>query len=114
MKDTGIVYICNLTNISNNGAMPFNALEKVSRHWFEARTIGLNRQYQAKGVSEQVDMLIRIPHDESVRIGQFAMLGDGSQFRITNATVVISDTDLLQTEITLQRLDRLYDVRANI
>lgn len=114
MRDAGTVTICELMNISDNGAMPVQVLMRQSRYWFEIRTIGVARQYQAKGVSEQVDLLIRIPYDESIRIGQYAVLGDGSQFVIDNATMVIDDDGLKQTEITLRRLDKHFDVRRRI
>lgn len=111
MKDGGILYICELLNIADNGEMPVQMLIKKQRHWFEQRVIGLSRQYQAKGVNEQVDMVVRIHYDNRIRIGEFAMLGDGSQYRIDNVTPVYDDDGLRLTELTLSRLERFYDVR---
>lgn len=112
MKDCGVLYICELLNLANNGEMPVQTLIKKQRYWFESRVIGLSRQYQAKGVNEQVDMVVRIPYDNRVRIGEYAMLGDGSQFRIDNVTPIFEEETLNVTELTLSRVDKHYDVRC--
>ena len=87
----------------------------------------MSRAYMAKGVNEQVDMLVRIDLDTDVHIGQFAVLGNGEQFRITNVTSgeeVFERTKqvnslyyrqpqivgLKYTELTLTRIEQNYDV----
>lgn len=113
MKDAGVLFICELENVQQNGLMPVQMLTKVAKYWFEMRTIGLSRQYQAKGVNEQVDLLVRIPYDNSVRIGEYVVLGDESQYHIDNTTPIINDDGLRQTELTLSRLDKNFDVRTD-
>lgn len=127
MRDDGVLYICDLVNVADNGDMPHEILNRVSKHWFDLRTIGVGRAYLAKGVNEQIDMLVRIDLNPNIRIGQYAVLGNGDQYRITNVTSgeeVFERTKqvsslyyrqpkivgLKYTEITLERLDHNYDV----
>lgn len=109
--DSGIMFPCHLENQASNGEMPDMVLVPFGKYWYGERMIGYNRQYLAKGVSEQVDMLIRIHHTRSIRIGDYAVLGNGEQYRITNVTMIVDDADGLRyTDITLQRLDENYEV----
>ena len=127
MRDDGVLYVCDLVNIADNGKMPKDMLVRKTKHWFDMRTIGMSRAYMAKGVNEQVDMLVRIDLDTDVHIGQFAVLGNGEQFRITNVTSgeeVFERTKqvnslyyrqpqivgLKYTELTLTRIEQNYDV----
>lgn len=109
--DDGIVYLCELNNEAEEGDMPKERLHKIARHWYGERTIGMNRQYLAKGVSEQIDLLIRIHWDRKARIGLYALLGNGEQFQITNVTRIEDDGNGLRySELTLERLEDFYDV----
>jgi len=84
MRHDGVLFVCDLTNTAENGEMPKEELTKINKYWFEMRPISFSRAYQAKGVNEQVDIVARIPLDTSIHIGQYAMLGNGEQYRITN------------------------------
>lgn len=127
MRDDGVLFICDLINTSENGDMPHEILQKVSKHWFENRYVGYGRQYSAMGVNQQVDLLCRFERDESVRIGQFALMGNGEQFRIDNVSHGQEENPRLKqyksdyyrtpvvaglkyTEVTLSRLESFYDV----
>lgn len=123
MMDAGLVTICTLENTAAEGDMPSMKLvpleyegEEVT--WgFEDRVVGMTRQYQAKGVSERVDMLIRIWR-APVRIGMYAVLTDyddqenpeGDQYRIDNVQQLTDDNGLKVTDLTLYRMDELYEV----
>ena len=110
-RDDGIVYLANLTNVADSGLKPTYTLTKISRDWYEERAVGFRRQYAAKGVNEQVDMLIRTHYNPKARIGRYAILGNGEQFRITNVTQGKDDETLLRyTELSLTRMDNLYEV----
>ena len=110
-RDSGIVYLATLTNTAAAGLKPEYFLTKISRSWYEERTVGFRRQYAAKGVNEQVDMLIRTHYNPKARIGRYAILGNGEQFRITNVTHGKDDETMLRfTELTLTRMDQLYEV----
>lgn len=108
--DDGVVFICELRNVAPNGFKPDNRLVKINRHMFAERMIGLNRQYLAKGVDEQVDMLIRIHHDRSVRIGMHAIIGNEDQFLIDNVQHLYDEDNLRCTDLTLRRLEKNYEL----
>lgn len=109
--DDGVVYICTLTNVAENGRMPKEVLTKIAKFWFAERTIGYNRQYLARGVNQQIDMLIRIHQYRQARVNYYAVLGNGEQYRITNVQHLIDDNDGLRyTDLTLERLDTNYDL----
>ncbi len=111
LKDDGIVNLCTLTDISAPGEMAHEVLTKVARHWFEERIVSFRRQYAAKGVNEQVDMVIRIHYDRRARIGMYAVLGNGDQYRIDGVTPIVDgDTRQKDTELTLSRLEKFYDL----
>ena len=81
-RDSGIVYLASLTNTAAAGLKPEYSLTKISRSWYEERMIGFRRQYAAKGVNEQVDMLIRINYLQKARIGLYAILGNEEQQQV--------------------------------
>ena len=124
MKDAGIVTICKLENIAPHGDMPREMLvplkdedENILTWQFEERVIGFSRQYNAKSVEERVDMLIRIWRCP-VRIGMYAVLTDyegqenpdGDQYRIDNVSNNVDENGLKITDLTLYRMDELYEV----
>ena len=110
-RDDGIVYLAQLTNTADAGLKPEYSLTMISRSWYEERSVGFRRQYAAKGVNEQVDMLIRINYTQAARIGLYAILGNGDQFRITNVMHGKDDETMLRfTELTLTRMDQLYEI----
>lgn len=119
--DDGIVRICSLENTADPGFMPKRRLNAKTEQYFEERGISQNRQYLAKGVSEQVDMVIRI-WDDGIRprIGMYAILTNyegqedagGDQFRIDNVQPLVNDEGLRVFDLTLSRMEDRYDVDA--
>ena len=108
--DSGILYLCELKNTAEPGDMPHDELVRIARHWYEERMIGMQRQYLAKGVNEQIDLLARIHHEPKARIGLYAVLGNGEQYRITNMSNGKNDDELRFTDLTLTRLEDYFDV----
>ena len=125
MMSEGLVVLCELTNLAEAGDMPRKVLSPLTEdgevlEWsFEDRVIGYNRQYVAMGVSERVDMLIRIWRAPA-RIGMYAVLTDyegqenpdGDQYRIDNVQHLLNEDGLKVTDLTLYRLDQLYEVSS--
>lgn len=109
--DDGVLQICTLKNEAASGAMPKEHLVPGKAYFYGERTVGYGRQYAAKGVNEQVDMLVRIWQDRSIRIGMYALI-DGDQYRIDNVQHLYDDDGLRVTDLTLNRLEDLYDVPA--
>ena len=132
MRDDGILFICDLTNSASPGDMPKEVLTKVGKYFFENRTIGINRQYLAKGVNEQIDRLVRIVKTQNIKIGQYAVLGNGEQYRIdfvthghdswsytrkykdgfVNGYRSPQINSLDWTELTLSKVENYYDVQT--
>lgn len=118
MMDAGTVTICTLDNVAGKGDKPVFKLNAGEAHFFEERMVGYGRQYEAKGVNERVDMLIRIWRDPSIRIGMYAILTDyegqenedGDQYRIDNVQQTLDKDGLKVTDLTLYRLDELYEI----
>lgn len=119
LMDDGLVQFYNLTNTAETGAMPVFTLSSAGEpQGFAEITVGMTRQYLAKGVDEQIDMMIQIwPEAIRPRIGQIAILSfyeyqedpDGDQFRITNVQRVDSDDGLQFFQLSLQKLEDNYD-----
>lgn len=116
--DAGTVTICNLLNTAEAGDQPKMQLVRGTVLYYEDRVVGYNRQYAAMGAGERVDMLIRVWRDASIRIGMYALLEDyegqeneaGDQYRISNVQHVTDDDGLKVTDLTLYRLEKLYEV----
>lgn len=112
LLDSGIIRICRLENKASKGMMPKEKLIPFSSAFYGERTVGYGRQYAAKGVNEQIDMLVRIWEDRSIHIGMYAVLENGEQYRIDNVQHLLDESGLKVTDLTLRRLDNLYDVAA--
>lgn len=113
MKDAGHISVCELHEIGEAGLMPVQMLVEVTSADFEERTFGMARQYAAKGVNEQIDLLVRIWRDPQVRIGMFAVVTSSEydgQYRIDDVRHQLDDDGLKVTDITLARLGENYDV----
>ena len=119
LMDDGTVEFFDLTNVADPGAMPEEKLVSAgSAQGFSEVTFGVTRQYLAKGVDEQVDMVIQIwPEAVRPKIGQIAVLtdyeyqedDDGDQFRIDDARKMQEDgLDFFQ--LTLRRLEDNYAI----
>ena len=68
---------------------------------------------QAQGVNERVDMLIRIWRTTEAHIGMYAVLShseNDGQYRITNVQQMLDEDGLKVTDLTLQRMDDLYEI----
>lgn len=109
MRDSGIVNIYATIQSSANGEMPTKHLRLFDQFFFEDRVVGYGRQYAARGVSQQVDRLIRIDRAEGVEIGMVAGI-DGKAYRLDNVQHLLDDHNLKCTDLTLSRLEADFDV----
>ena len=107
--DDGLITIYTLEKIGEPGDMPKEQLKTKSQHMYGERTIGYGRQYAAKSVNEQVDMLVRFWQDRSIHIRNYAGIDD-EQYIIDNVQHLKDEDGLPVTDLTLRRLDKLYEV----
>lgn len=111
LLDKGIATICELINVAEEGNKPKQMLTPIAQQWYGERAVGYNRQYAARAVNEQVDMLIRIwAEDVRPRIGRYILLDDGSQFQIRTVTYTVDEDQLPVYDIALSALEEDYDV----
>lgn len=112
MFDAGMVKICELVNTAAAGSMPKMALSPVASRYYEDRTVGYNRYYAAKGVNEEISLLIRVWRCREARVGMCAVLSssenDGT-YRITNVQNLTNGDGLKVTDLTLGKLEEKYD-----
>lgn len=110
MFDEGICKICQLENIAKKGDKPqYQRLEK-SKHWYEMRVVGINRYYAALQANNSIDYLIRIWQDQTITARDYCVLEDGKQYRITQVQHLLNDDGLKITDLSLERVDKLYDL----
>ena len=110
MLDAGVLTICSLVDSSTTGQKPIKRLQLGNDCFYGERIVGYGRQYAAMGVSERIDMLVRIWQDRSVRTGMYVLLENGEQYRIGNVQHLADCDGLLVTDLSLERLDDLYEV----
>ena len=109
--DTGIVTLCKLKDTNEAaGGMPAMYLIPVEWLFYAERAIGYGRQYAAFGANQQVDLLIRTWRTDAAGIGMYAVTEDKKQYRIDNVQHLLDEDGLKITDLTLRRLDKLYDV----
>ena len=110
LLDSGTLQLCCVKNTAPNARMPVEELIPGNIHYYGECAVGYGRQYAAMGVSQQVDLLARIWQDKAVRIGMIALLDTGEQYRIDHVQHLTDEDGLKVTDLTLRRLDELYDV----
>lgn len=110
LLDSGMLTVCTVKDVTVPGKMPVKKLIPGEQHYYGERVVGYGRQYAARGVSEQVDILARIWQDRSIRIGMYALLENGEQYRIGNVQHLKDEDGLLVTDLSLERLDDLYEI----
>lgn len=112
--DSGTMLLCRQTNTGEKGFMPTPKLTPYNKHWYQERTVGMHREYLARGVNERIDLYAYIHEDRKVRIGDYVVLGNGDQFYIDIINHVIEEnTNLRYTTLTCHRLDKNYDLATN-
>lgn len=111
LLDSGLLTICELINIAEPGNKPLQKLNPLAEQWYGERTIGYNRQYAAKSVNEQVDLLVRMwAEDIRPRIGHYVIVDNETQYRIDNVTLTTDEDGLTVYDMSLARLEKFYDV----
>lgn len=117
--DDGLIKICQLKNIAKNGLMPVYQLNLKSEHCFSEKQIGINRVYLAKGVDEQIDMVVEIQAEVyRPKIEDYAILTNydgqesdgGDQYRIKVVQPTFNDDGLKVYILTLSKIGENYDV----
>lgn len=107
MREGGILTICELQDVRENGFMPQEKLVPLGTAFFSYRTIGVTRLYAALGANRQIEMLVRCWNTELPAAEKYAVMEDGTQYRIDVAQPVV-DEDAL--DLTLVKLEEFFNV----
>ena len=110
---SGKIKLCRLSNVAAAGLMPVEKLKQYDEVFYEERTIGYNRLYAAQGANQQIDMLVRIWENRAVKIGDYIILEDGTQYRINAIQHLLNPDGLKCTDITLEKLEDYFDAEGN-
>lgn len=109
--DAGILRICKVDTEGENGTMQKEHLIPLRECFYGERTVGYGRHYAAKGASEQIDLLVRIWEDRGIRAGMYVVLENDDQYRVEFVQHLLDEDGLRITDLTLIRLDDLYDIQ---
>lgn len=112
MFDSGLLTLYNLRDISNKSGMPKMALVEVTKSYYSNRVIGYNRLYAAMGANCKVDKIVRIWRESQARTEQIVEFEDGEQYKITAVQNLKDDNNLSVTDLTLERIEELYEKYA--
>lgn len=119
MFDSGLLRVCELSQVAENGGMPVETLTETAKAFYGNRTVTAARMYQAFGADRQIDKLVRVPFDTEVQPDNYVVFENGEQFRIESATEVFpySTSGNMQSaynsraiELTLIKLGENYNV----
>lgn len=109
--DSGTLKICKREDTAENGDMPKEKLVAINKHWYQERTVGMNRLYLAMGANERIDLIAYVHEDRKIRPNMYAVIGNGDQFIIHHVEHVIEEnTNLRYTRLTLEKLEKYYDI----
>ena len=110
MFDSGLLRICELSQVAVNGGKPVETLTETGKAFYENRNISASRMYQAFGADRQIDKLVRVPFDTEVEPENYVVFENGEQFRVDAVNDVIVRRDLRAVELTLVKLGDNYNV----
>lgn len=121
MRDDGVLFLCELIDNSENGDMPALQLHKIGKYWFEDQSVGYSRFYQSLAAGQTIDKVVRITYAPDARIGLYAVLGNGDQYRIDNIQFFKGNENSQRSEngnslrytlLTLSKVENVYDVET--
>lgn len=108
MDVTGKLTIYSLENTAASGYKPTERLVKIEDAFYEQRTAGVTRIYQAMGADHKFDLLVRCFNTDVPADGMYVVI-DGDQFRIDVCQKIIGHDAV---DLTLVKLENYYDVAS--
>ena len=119
MFDTGTLRICEYGITSEGGGMPVEGLSVKSTVFYGMRSSSYTRIYQARGADSTVDLVVRVPEEADIKVGDYCIIGNdideakNTQYRVDIVDAVVVRSSLRAQEATLVRSEELYDVIVN-
>lgn len=108
MNEQGILKLCDLKDMAENGAMPDLRLVPIGNAYYEERTVGYRRLYAAAGADQQIDAVVRTYCMDIPASAKYVIL-NGAQYRISEQQKIVGRDCV---DLTLIRLEGNYDVDA--
>jgi hypothetical protein len=106
MDVQGLLTICSLENTATAGHKPEEKLVVIETAYYEERTAGITRIYQASGADRRFDLLVRCFNTEVPREGLYVVI-DTEQYRIDLCQKIIGHDAV---DLTLVKVENYYDV----
>lgn len=107
--DDGIVKIYSKINRAGKGELPKPALSFKSFHYFSYGILGYGRYYEAKRLDEQLEDVINIERDRSIRVGDIVILEDDTQCNISTVKHLKDEDGIDYTELALGHINEQFD-----
>lgn len=105
----GVVSIYTVSDVSQPGGMPVEALTLKEALRYEERTVGLTRFYAALQNNVNIKYVLRCPRIRSVSTQDVAVPVDGKQYKIVQIQYP-QDVEPPSMDLTLEELSPVYDI----
>lgn len=106
MDIQGLLTICSLQNTALAGHKPEEKLVVIDTAYYEERTAGITRIYQASGADRRFDLLVRCFNTQVPKEGLYVVI-DTDQYRIDVCQKIIGRDAV---DLTLVAVESYYDV----
>lgn len=108
--DDGILHIWTSTNTAQAGNMPTQELSLKGSYYFAYQTVGFNRYYTALGFGQQIDTMVAIDLDRTIKSDDIVTIESdiNTPMRITQAQHVKDEDGLWYTRLSLTRTDDTF------
>ena len=105
----GVVSIYTVSDVSQPGGMPVEALTLKEALRYEERTVGLTRFYAALQNNVNIKYVLRCPRIRSISTQDVAVPVDGKQYKIVQIQYP-QDVEPPSMDLTLEELSPVYDI----
>lgn len=106
MDIQGLLTICSLQNTALAGHKPEEKLVVIDTAYYEERTAGITRIYQASGADRRFDLLVRCFNTQVPKEGLYVVI-DTDQYRIDVCQKIIGRDAV---DLTLVAVESYYNV----
>lgn len=106
MDIQGLLTICSLQNTALAGHKPEEKLVVIDTAYYEERTAGITRIYQASGADRRFDLLVRCFNTQVPKEGLYVVI-DNDQYRIDLCQKIVGRDAV---DLTLVAVESYYDV----
>ncbi len=102
--DDGILRVCEITNVAENGDLPREGLQETASFYFGYDVLGINRYYTALNAKVNLSHVVNIPGWNEFDPRSIVVMEDGRQYRISMAQPMTDENGLRITKLSLERI----------